>query len=248
MTKNPVFREGIRVYILEGHGIPAYIYVLILLAPIEFLSIFLQSFDPQAWMGPAKLFKIVSAAAMLLIVFFGLRVVNQEFVPWKFRSLKQWHQQEGVPIFQVALGQFALLSVHTLLFVVLCSPLLIWAGAIARVTTGSILLTLLLLLFYSLTYGVWGLATVTLWENRVETRQAFIRCFLVAVLLLTAFFFPPLNPVAFLLFYLGEEIKAPLDLGGWRASVPVLHFLFHFFLLGSGLLVYRWVLRKEGSL
>jgi len=85
MTKNPVFREGIRVYILEGHGIPAYIYVLILLAPIEFLSIFLRSFDPQAWMGPANLFKIVSAAAMLLIVFFGLRVVNQEFVPWKFR-------------------------------------------------------------------------------------------------------------------------------------------------------------------
>ncbi len=248
MRKNPVFEEGIRIYLLEGHGFVAYFYLLIILAPIEFLTLFLPSSDPHVWMGPANLFKVSSVAALILVVYFGLRIANQEFVPWRFLSLERWLHQEGLRISEIALGQLALLCLQAMIFVLLVSPLLIWAGVIARATTGSILFTFFLLLFYSLSYGVWSLVALTLWENRVESRQAVIRCFFVFLLFLSALLYLPLNPIAFLLSYLGREDMAPLVLWGRQWSAPAVHFLFHFLLLGSGLVIYWWALRREGSL
>jgi len=246
MKRNPVFREGIQIYIIEGHGFVVYLSVLLILAPIEFLTLFLPSLDPQIWMGPANLFKVSSVAALILIVYFGLRVANQEFVPWRFLSLKRWLHQERLTASEVAQGQISLLCLQALIFVLLSSPLLIWAGAIARTAASSILFTLLLLFFYPLTYGLWGLVAVALWEHRMENRQVFIRCLFVSLVLLSALLYLPLNPVAFLLYYLERREMVPLVLGGWRWPAPATHFLFHFFLLGSGLLVYwRTLNRRE---
>ncbi|MFQ5902088.1 MAG: hypothetical protein ACE5JO_00190 [Candidatus Binatia bacterium] len=245
MRMNPVFREGIQVYLIEGHGFVAYFYLLIVLAPLEFLILFLPSFDPQNWMGPANLFKVSSVAVLVLILYFGLRVANQEFVPWRFLPLRRWLHQEGVSISEVALAQIALLCLHVLIFALLSSPLLIWAGAIARATPGSILSTFFLLLFYSLTYGVWGLVGVALWEHRVESRQVFVRCLFVSLLFLSGLLYLPLNPVAYLLYYLGGKDMAPLVLWGWRWSPPAVHFLFHICLLASGLLIYWRALKKK---
>ncbi|MFQ5682300.1 MAG: hypothetical protein ACE5HC_03415 [Candidatus Binatia bacterium] len=245
---NPVFREGIQLYLLEGHGMSAYFYVIIILAPLEFLAIFLPSLDPKTWMGPANLFKISSIAALALIVYFGLKIVTQEIVPWKFRPLKHWIHHGGVGLSKVARGQLALVCFHMLLMILLCTPLLVWAGAVARAAAGTILLTIFFLLFYSISYGVWGLVAVTLWEHRVESRQTFIRCFFVFFVLLSGLVYSPLNPVAFLLSYLRQESMAPLVVFGWRGSLFAVHFLFHIFLLGSALLTYAWALRKAGSL
>jgi len=65
---NPVLHEGLQVYWIEGHAFVPYACVLALLAPIEFLTLFLPSLDPQAWMGPANLFKASSIAALILII------------------------------------------------------------------------------------------------------------------------------------------------------------------------------------
>ena len=245
MRMNPVFQEGIQIYFIEGHGFAAYFYLLVVLAPLEFLTLFLPSFDPHIWMGPANLFKVSSVAALLLILYFGLRVANQEFVPWRFLPLKRWLHQEGISISEVALGQIGLLCLHVLIFVLLSSPLLIWAGAISRTAAVSILATFFLFLFYSLSYGVWGLVAVTLWENRVESRQVFVRCLLVSLLFLSGLLYLPLNPIAFLLSYLGRKDMAPLVLWGWEWSAMAVHLLFHLFLLVSGLLIYWHALTKR---
>ena len=245
MRMNPVFQEGIQIYFLEGQGFVVYFYLLIILAPLEFLTLFLPSLDPQIWMGAANLFKVSCVAALILIVYFGSRVANQEFVPWKFRPLKRWLHQEGVTIRELALGQIALLSLCLLLLIFICSPLLVWAGAISRASAATIFSTFLLLLFYSLTYSLWGLVAVALWERRFENRQFFIRCFFISLVFLSALLYLPLNPVAFLLAYLGRKEMAPLILWSWKWPAPAVHFLFHFFLLGSALLIYRWALRRE---
>ncbi|MGH7773042.1 MAG: hypothetical protein ACREQA_12510 [Candidatus Binatia bacterium] len=248
MRMNPVFREGVQIYLIEGHGLVAYGFLLITLGSLELLTLFLPSLDPQIWMGPANLFKVSSVAALILIVYFDLRVANQEYVPWRFLPLKRWLHQEGISVSEVALAQISLLFLHTLIFVLLSSPLLIWAGAIARASLGSILATLLLLFFYSVTYGVWALVAVTLLEHRIENRQVSIRCLFISLVFLSALLHLPLNPIAFLLSYLGGKELAPLVLWGWKWSAPAVHFLFHFFILGSGLLTYRWALRREGYL
>ncbi len=248
MKANPVLQEGLQVYWIEGHAFVPYACVLALLAPIEFLTLFLPSLDPQAWVGPANIFRASSIAALVLIAFFILKVANQEFVPWKFQPLRRWLRQEGVTPSQCAQAQLALLCGHALLFVLLAAPLLIWAGAVARAGATVVLTTLLLLLLYSLAYGIWGLAAVALWDRKPENRQVFIRVLFGFFLFLSALFYLPLNPIAYLLSYLGRKEMGVLVLGGWQWSATWVHLLFHFLLLTSGLAVHSFGLRKAGRL
>ena len=216
MKDNPVWRESIEVFYGEGHGFAPYFYLLVMLAPVEFLSLYLPSLDTQVWSGSASLFRVTAVTALLLTVYFALRVANQEFAPWRFKTLKHWIREQGHSADRIGQGQLAFLSAHIGLSLFLCAPLLVWAGAISRTPADRIAVTLLLLLFYALTYGIWGLAALALWERRLESRQVFIRCFFVGLIMASALFYLPLNPVAYLLAYLSRQELAPLVLFGWQ--------------------------------
>ena len=245
---NPALREGVQIYLTEGEGFRVYLIYLVILASSQFLILFLPTLDPQGWMGSANLFKLSFIAALILTVYFTLRFANQEFVPWRFLPLKHWFHKEGLSLYEVAAAQLALLCLQAVLLLLLASPLLVWAGAVARAAPDSILSTFPLLLFYSLAYGVWGLATATLWERRGESRQIFIRCFFAALLFLSSLLYLPLNAVVFVFFQLGERELAPLVFWGWKVSAKAVHWSFHLFLLASGLIAYRWALKREGYL
>ncbi len=105
--------------------------------------------------------------------------------------------------------------------------------------------TFLLLPFYALSYGVWGLAALALWERRLESRQVFIRSFFVCLVILSALFYLPLNPVAFLLAYLSRQELPPLVLWGGQWSGVYVHLLYHLALGGLGYALYRWALKRE---
>ncbi len=205
MKDNPVWRESIDVYFGEGHGFAVYFYLLIILAPVEFLSLYVPSLDAQTWSGSASLFRVSSVTALLLLVYFALRVANQEFAPWRFRPLKHWRHDQGQSIDAISRAQLFFLLAHIGFSLFLCAPFLIWAGAIARTPLASIAVTFLLLPFYALSYGVWGLATLALWERHIESRQVFIRSFFIGLVILSALFYLPLNPVAFLLAFLSRQ-------------------------------------------
>jgi hypothetical protein len=245
MKDNPVWRESIEVYFGEGHGFAVYFYLLIILAPVEFLSLYVPSLDAQTWSGSASLFKVSSVTALLLVVYFALRVANQEFAPWRFRQLKHWRRDQGQSTTAISQGQFYFLGAHIGLSVFLCAPFLVWAGAIARTPLSSIAITLLLLPFYALTYGVWGLATLALWERRIESRQVFIRSFFVGLVILSALFYLPLNPVAFVLAILSRQELPPLVLFGGHWPGHYVHLIYHFLLGGAGYGLHRWALKRE---
>jgi hypothetical protein len=245
MNHNPVLRESLEVFFGEGHGFPTYFYPLIILAPVEFLSLYLPSLDAQAWSGAASLFKVAAVAALLLIPYFALRVANQEFAPWRFVPVRRWVRERGLSVATVGKGQLAFFAVHVLLSLAVCTPFLIWAAAIARTAPSRVVGTFLLLLFYTLSYGVWGLASLVLWERRSESRQIFVRCFFFGLVLLTALFYLPINPVAFVLSYLGQQNLAPLNLAGWKWPASSVNLAFHLLLGGIGLAAYRWALRRE---
>jgi hypothetical protein len=245
MKDNPVWRESIEVYFGEGHGFAVYFYLLIILAPVEFLSLYVPSLDAQTWSGSASLFKVSSVTALLLVVYFALRVANQEFAPWRFRQLKHWRRDQGQSTTAISQGQFYFLVAHIGLSVFLCAPFLVWAGAIARTPLSSIAITLLLLPFYALTYGVWGLATLALWERRIESRQVFIRSFFVGLVILSALFYLPLNPVAFVLAILSRQELPPLVLFGGHWPGYYVHLIYHVLLGGAGYGLHRWALRRE---
>jgi hypothetical protein len=245
MKENPVWRESFEVYFDEGHGFQVYFYMLIILAPVEFLSLYVPSLDAQMWSGSASLFKVSVITALILMVYFTLRVANQEFAPWRFKRLKHWLRDELQPVASVRRAQLYFLSLHIGLSLLLCVPLLVWAGAIARTPPALIALTLLLLPFYAMTYGVWGLATLALWERSLESRQVFIRSFFVCLVFLTALFYLPLNPVAFVLALLSREELQPLWLFSWPWPGTMVHFVFHALLGVIGYGTYRWALTME---
>jgi hypothetical protein len=245
MKHNPIWRESVAVYFGEGHGFAVYFYMLIILAPVEFLALYVPSLDAQQWSGSASLFKVSAITTLLLIVYFALRVANQEFAPWRFKPLKHWLREQGQSLGSVSGAQVYFLAAHIGLSLLLCAPFLLWAGAVARTPPVSILLTLLLLPFYALTYGVWGLASLALWERRIESRQVFIRSFFVGLVILSALFYLPLNPVAFVLALLSRQELAPLMLFGWLWSASLIHFAFHFLIGALGYAVHRWALKRE---
>ncbi len=146
------------------------------------------------------------------------------------------------------MGQISLLCLHLLVFLLLSFPLLGWAGAIEHAPVGAILSTMLLLFFYSLTYSMWGLFALAMWDHKEDSRRVFIRCLLVCLLLVSGLLYLPLNPVAFLLHYLEGVELSPLKLWEWKWDVPTVHFAFHFSLLGFGILFYGVALKrlKEG--
>ena len=248
MRDNPVLRESLDIFFNEGHGFAAYFYLVIILAPVEFLSLYLPSLDAQMWTGSASLFKVCAVTALLLITYFALRVANQEFAPWRFLMSRRWIQERGITAATIAKGQLTFLVGHVTFSVFLCAPFLVWAASIARTSPRQLAGAILLVLFYALSYSLWGLVTLILWERRIESRQVFIRCFFFSVVFVSALFYLPLNPVAFLLAYLGRQELAPLTIAGVRWSAATIHFAFHFFLSGMALAVYAWALKREATL
>ncbi len=244
MSGNPVFRESMEIFYHEGHGFAAYFYLLIIIAPVEILSLYLPSLDAQLWSGSASLFKVCSVTALLLVVYFALRVANQEFAPWRFRPLTHWRRDHGLEVSSIGQAQLAFLSQYIVIAVLLCSPFLFWAGAISRTPPVTIAATFLLLAFYALTYGVWGLASLVFWERQMESRQVLIRAVFFGLVLASLLIYLPLNPVAYLLSWIGRQELPPLALGGWQLSATFVHFAFHFLLGGTGLIAHRWALHR----
>jgi len=248
MSKNPVWRESIVVFFVEGHGYQVYFYLLAILAPVQFLSLYVPSLDAQRWSGSASLFKVCAITLLLLVVYFSLRVANQEFASWRFKPLKHWLREQGHGAALVGQAQLAFLAAHVALSLLLCAPLLVWAGAISRTPLERVGATFLLLLFYGMIYGVWGLAALALWERRTENRQVFIRCLFVGLVILSALFYLPINPVAFLLAYLGRQELSPLALFGLGWPAPWVHFTFHLLFGSAGYALHRSGLRREARL
>jgi len=245
MRDNPVWRESVEIFFTEGHGFAVYFYLLIIIAPVEFLSLYIPSLDAQRWTGSASLFKVTAVTVLLLIVYFALRVANQEFAAWRFKTLRHWIRERGQSVVTISRAQICFLLAHTTLSLVLCAPFLVWAGAIARTPPANIAAMFLLLPFYAVTYGVWGLASLALWERRLENRQVFIRSLFTCLVILSALFYLPLNPVAFVLAFLSRQELPPLALLGMQWSGTVTHLIFHIVLGTSGYLLYRWALQRE---
>jgi hypothetical protein len=245
MRDNPVWRESVEIFFTEGHGFAVYFYLLIIIAPMEFLALYIPSLDAQRWSGSASLFRVTAVTVLLLIVYFALRVGNQEFAAWRFKSLRHWVRERGQSAVTISRAQTCFLVTHVALSLVLCAPFLVWAGAIARTPPANIAAIFLLLPFYAVTYGIWGLASLALWERRLENRQVFIRSLFTCLVILSALFYLPLNPVAFVLAFLSRQELPPLALFGMQWSGTLTHLMFHIVLGTSGYLLYRWALTRE---
>jgi len=240
---NPVLRENLDVLFDQGHVLSIYFYLLALLAPVAFVALYSQSLGDQMWRGSAMLLKVCMTAAVVLIVYFALRLANQEYAPERFKPLASWlhERRRGVGI--VARGRLASLLVHIACLVLLTAPFLIWAGAISHTPLPRLVATLALIPVYAFCYGVWGLVTFVLYERERETREFAARLLVFLVVVAALAVYLPLNPVVYVLGVLGQEELEPLSIAGSRWSADTIHFSFHFVLGSCGLIAHRRVLK-----
>ena len=242
---NPVLRENLEVFFGEGHVLTVYFYLLIFLAPVEFVALYTQSLGEQMWRGSGSLLKVCASAALVLIVYFALRVANQEYAPERFKPLEHWlreRQARRSASWQEAGWRFS--SCTSFVSLLLSAPLLIWAAAISRTPLPGLVATLALIPFYALCYGVWGLVASVLWERETESREFVVRCFILFVVVAALAVYLPLNPVVYLLAVLGRQELAPLSIAGVKWSADTVHFAFHLVLGGAGLAAHRWALKR----
>jgi len=242
---NPVLRDSLRVFFVEGHGLPIYFYLLVILGPVEFLSLYMPTLGAQMWTGPGNLFAICASLAVLMIIYFAVRVANQEYAPRRFKPLEHWLREAGHPAGVVAEGRVAFLVVNVAALALLCAPLLTWAAAIARAPLSALAATLALILFHAFCYGVWGLVALVLWEREQETREVAIRCFIIFLAVASLVVYLPLNPVIYLLAIAGQRELEPFTIGALNWSADSFHLGFHLVLGGAGLATYRRALGRR---
>jgi hypothetical protein len=240
---NPVLRENLEVLVDERHVLIIYFYLLIFLAPVAFGALYTQSLGEQMWRGSGLLLKVCATAALVLIVYFALRLANHELAPERFKPLEHWLRDGRHAALVVARGREASLLVHISCLTLLSSPFLIWAAAISHTPLSGLAATLALIPFYALCYGVWGLVASVLWQGERESREFIVRLFILIVVAAALPVYLPLNPVIYLWGILGGEEAAPLSIAGFSGSAATLHFAFHVVLGGSGLFAHRWALK-----
>lgn len=242
---NPVLRENLEVLFGEGHVLTIYYYLLIVLAPVQFIAFYTSSLGEQMWRGSGNLFKVCSVTALLLIVYFAVRVANGEYAPGRFKPLGHWLRERRQAAGVVARGRVAFLAVHIVCLLLLSAPLLIWAAAISRTPLAGVAAALALIAFHAFCYGVWGLVASVVWERGTEAREIIIRGFVFVVVVAALIVYLPLNPVIYLLAVLERQELASLTIAGVKWSAHSVHFGFHLVLCGAGLAAHRWALRQD---
>ena len=243
---NPILQEGMVICWREGQAFTTYFFYLVILSSLEFVALSLPAGDAKFWIGPAFLFKFSAVVALLLLVYFSLRLAGLEFSGWKFTPLKHWLQEEKLGVGAVALGLIGVLCLHVTFLLILSVPMLVWSGAIARTSLGTIGSTTGFLFLYSMSYGVWGLVGLTLWERKVDSRRVFVRWIFVCFFLLSGVLAQTLNPVVFLLYHVGarEMTGGPLLGLGWLLTPGMIHMTFHLLILMVSLCLLTWGLKR----
>jgi hypothetical protein len=241
---NPVLRENLQVLFDEKYVLPVYVYLLILLGPIEFGALYSQSLGEQMWRGSGLLLEVSATAALVLIFYFALRLANHEYASERFQRLEHWLVESRRSVGTVARGRETSLLVHIACLVLLCAPMLAWAAATSHAPLTRLLAALALIAFYAFCYGVWGLVASALWQGERENREFVARLFTLILVVAALALYLPLNPVIYLLAVLAGDELAPLGIAGWTLSADAVHFAFHVALGGYGLFAHRWALKR----
>lgn len=241
---NPVLQDHLKVFFSEGHGLPAYLIPLGILALVEFLLLTPTFLDAQWWTGAGSLLKLCAALAVVLTVYYTLRAANQAYAPSRFKPLKYWLRERGYPVGVVARGQTTFLLMQAASSLLLIAPLLVWAGAVSHTPPASLAATLALIPFYAVCYGVWGLAALALLESEVEARELATRGITAVVLLIAMVVYFPLNPVVYVLAVAGVAEPVRFSIAGLDWPPGIANVSFHLAYGAAGFVAHRWALER----
>lgn len=229
-TTNPVFRQGMETYFLSKPPMTAGFHYLLALSSVLFViwpkSQFLHIGSPPLT------FNILAIVAMLVTAYLSFGYGAEGLVAEPERGWRAWLVAHHLRPRQVLLGLGWLTLAHTLFLLALALPLLLAAAHVSGLTTQGLATALLLMLVCTLAYRWVGLLTLCCWEPQESVRYVVARVAFVLVVLGSAFFLPPVNPLLGLIsLTFGDELGQMVTLFGHTLSYAVVSLIIHLLLL-----------------
>jgi hypothetical protein len=230
LVRNPIIRHGIQTYFQAKTPLTAALHYLLALAMVLFV-IWPKSQYLRVG-SPPLTFSILAIVATLVVAYLSFSYGADRFSEDDPPFSRSWLLGLDVRL-RTAIGGLTLLTLaHTLFLVGLAFPLLISAAHVSGMTAQNFGRALLLIVTCTLAYRWLGLLALCLWERQAFVRYVAARAAFVVLVLASAFFFPPLNPLLGLIsMSFGEELGQVIELFGQPVSYATVSLIIHLLLL-----------------
>jgi hypothetical protein len=195
--------------------------------------------------SPPLTFSILAIVATLIMAYLGFSYgagrPAEEMPPPSRAWLVELRARPGSAV----IGLTAVAMAHTLFFIVLALPLLISAAHVSGITVQNFGRALLLMATCTLAYRWMGMLVFCVWEQQEFVRYVVARMAFVALVLGSAFFLPPLNPLLGLIsMSFGEELGQVAQVFGQQLTYATASLIIHLLLLlGTYIMVIKFLRR-----
>ena len=243
VVANPIVRHGVQLYFLDKAPLTVALQYLMALAAVLFI-IWPKSQYLRVG-SPPLTFSILAIVATLIVAYlsftFGTDRVSDDATPFS----RSWLLGLNIGL-RTAIGGFTLLTlIHTLFLVALAFPLLVAAAHVSGMSAQSFGRALLLMVTCSLAYRWMGLLTLCVWERQEFARYVVARASFVVLVLASAFFFPPLNPLlGFISMSFGDELGQVITLLGHQVPYATVSLIIHLLLLLAAYIMVLYLLKR----
>jgi hypothetical protein len=226
-------------YFLSKPPLSAALHYLLALAAVLFViwpkSQFLRVGSPPLT------FSILAIVATVILAYLSFSYGAERDGEDPLHPPQVWWRGLKVNASGALVGLTLLTLAHTAFLMALAFPLLVSAAHVSGITAPHFGRALLLMGVCGLAYRWLGLLALCVWERQEFVRYVVVRAAFVVLVLGSAFFFPPLNPLLGLIsLSFGEELGQVLELFGGRISYASVSLIIHLLLL---LTAYIMVLR-----
>jgi hypothetical protein len=241
-TTNPVLRQGIRTYFLAKAPVTAAFHYLLALCTILFViwpkSQFLRLGSPPLT------FNILAIVATLVVAYLSFGYGANSLAPEADQHWRAWLVGQHLRPGRVLLGLGWLTLAHSLFLLALALPLLLAAAHVSGLTMQGLARALLLMLTCTLAYRWIGILTLCCCEQQEFLRYVVARGAFVLLVLGSAFFLPPVNPLLGLIsLTFGDELGQVVTVFGQQLSFAVVSLIIHLLLLMGTYIMVRILLQ-----
>lgn len=210
---NPVIEEGLQVYLTNKRVRRIYSYYFIFLALVLLIVWPKQPFQyflkfnryPQS-------FHITSICILISLCFLNIQFGSDSYTRDLFHSISDWLTLTPLTVLRLLLGKLTLSLIHCIFLLIFSLPFFIIPMSLSGVFLKELLMSILIILFCSMTCRIMGLLCLVSFRNHPFIHGTSLLLFLVILLFPTISLFPSVNPILALLRVKAENLMAVASL------------------------------------
>jgi len=243
LTANPILQQGISTYFLTKAPLSVALNCLLALGTVLFV-IWPKSQHLRIG-SPPLTFGVLAIAVMLITTYLSFSYGSGSLVEGPEQDFRTWLVAQHSQVHGAFGGLTLLTTAHTLFLLALPLPLLLAASHVSGVTWHAFGKTYALMMVCTLAYRWLGLLALCLWVTQEFLRYVVVRAAFVLLVLGSAFFLPPLNPLRGLIsISFADEVGQVVTRFGRQASYADVALIIHLLLLLASYIMVRTLIKR----